>query len=144
MKRTASRKGVRRGKSAGETTADRIRSDVAALNRLGLASRTVAARMARLRSLALAGLGNTVKLGRHLEGEADSSRGKIACPFGHPGLFPKTNITVRNLRLGREIWFSELHIHMISGHDYFEEKGSPYRLEPQALAEILELKGGRG
>jgi len=67
-------------------------------------------------------------------------RGKLPCPFGHPGIFAKVNTTVRNLKLDREITYTLLHIHLIGEHGFYEGKGSPFRLEPSDLIEILEIE----
>jgi hypothetical protein len=47
---------------------------------------------------------------------------------------------VRNTKLGREVTFTDMHIHMIGSHGFYEGKGSPFRLEPKQLAEVLEIE----
>jgi hypothetical protein len=118
---------------------DILTVDDAVVNRLGAAHRDIADRMIALREAGAGGLGEFLDVPPHFEVRVDSVRGRLPCPFGDPGIFPKTNTTVRNRKLGREVTFTDLHIHMIGSHGFYEGKGSPFRLEPADLAEILEV-----
>ena len=116
-----------------------LTADEAEVLRLGLTHQDIARRMIALRDAGTAGLGELIDVPPHFEVRVDSVRGKLPCPFGDPGIFPKTNTTVRNLRLGRELTYTDLHIHMIGSHGFYEGRGSQFRLEPRDLAEILEV-----
>ena len=116
-----------------------LTADEAEVLRLGLTHQDIAGRMIALREAGTAGLGELIDVPPHFEVRVDSVRGKLPCPFGDPGIFPKTNTTVRNLRLGRELTYTDLHIHMIGSHGFYEGRGSQFRLEPRDLAEILEV-----
>ena len=70
----------------------------------------------------------------------DSVRGKLPSPFGGAGMYDKVNTTVLNKRLNKEITFTDLHIHFIRDHGFYEGKNSIYRLEPHHLIEILEIE----
>lgn len=126
----------------GRSLVDILTGDEAAVNRLGATHGDIADRMIGLRDAGAGGLGEFLDVPPHFEVRVDSVRGKLPCPFGDPGIFPKTNTTVRNTRLGREITYTDLHIHMIGSHGFYEGRGSPYRLEPADLAEILEVPRG--
>ena len=78
----------------------------------------------------------------HFEVRVDGVRGRLPCPFGHPGMFPKTNITVRNTRPDGQITYTDLHIHLIGEHGFYLGRGSAYRLDPGRLARVLQP--GRG
>ena len=67
----------------------------------------------------------------------ESYRGKILCPFDHPGMFSKGSITLKNLVNGIELCWTPLNIHMIRDHCFFEGKGSAHRLEPDVLKKGL-------
>ncbi|MDO9542126.1 MAG: hypothetical protein Q7J98_07370, partial [Kiritimatiellia bacterium] len=69
------------------------------------------------------------------------SRGLLPCPFGEPGRHRKAIVIVRNLRLRKEITFSDLNIHLIAAHGFYEGKGAPSRLDPLDLAQVLEVGG---
>jgi hypothetical protein len=117
----------------------RLDEDNEAVKQLNLTHARMAARMRELRDAGAAGLGEFVSLLPHFEVRVDTVRGRIPCPFGERGLYPKTNITVRNLASGREMSFTDLHIHLIGVHGFYEGRGTPFRLEPGDLVAILEV-----
>ncbi|MEW5815388.1 MAG: hypothetical protein AB1798_08365 [Spirochaetota bacterium] len=123
---------------------DILTEDDAEVKRMDLTHEAIAARMEELRESGMAGLGEFTRVDPHYEVRVDSVRGKLPCPFGHPGIFQKTNITVRNLRIRREIIYSDLHIHLIKAHGFYEGKGSVFRLEPKDLVATLEIAAKEG
>lgn len=118
---------------------DILTADEGGVARLGLTHQEMARRMIALRDAGAAGLGEFIDVPPHFEVRVDSVRGRLPCPFGDPGIFPKTNTTVRNTRSGRELTYTDLHIHMIGAHGFYEGRGSQFRLEPRDLAEVLEV-----
>ena len=121
--------------------AEIIRADEEALKKLRLASKIIAERMTCFREAGKNGLGEFVAVAPHFEVSCEIARGLIPCPFGEAGLHRKTTVTVRNLLLRKEITFSDLNIHLISAHGFYEGHGSPFRLAPVDLAQILEIGG---
>jgi len=119
---------------------DILIEDDEAVKRLDLTHRRIAERMIELRDAGMRGLGEFISVEPYYEVRVDSVRGKLPCPFGDPGIFPKTNITVRNLKLGRELTFTDMHIHLIVSHGFYEGKGSPFRLDPPVLVELLDVE----
>jgi len=119
--------------------ADVLEADDAAVKRLGLTHEQVAQRMRDLREAGKKGLGQTVRVEDSFEVAVDGVRGKLPCPFRDGHVFPKVNTTVRNLRLGREITYTDLSIHMIEVHGFYQGRGAPFRQEPANLVEILEI-----
>jgi len=117
-----------------------IDEDDATVRRLGLSHARLAARMAELRDAGLAGLGEFIPVSPHFAVRVDGVRGRLPCPFGEPGLHPKTNVTVRNLASGRELTFTDLSIHLIREHGFYQGRGAPFRLEPADLAAVLEAR----
>lgn len=113
--------------------------DDARVRRLGVTHCAIAARMRELRLAGAKGLGETIAVAPHFEVRVDSVRGRLPCPFIHKGLHQKTNITVRNLRTGAETSYTDLHIHMIEAHGFYEGRGSEFRLDPEALVGVLEV-----
>jgi hypothetical protein len=124
----------------GRKLADILEADNAEVNRLGLTHEGIAARMRELRDAGKKGIGLTTRIDRDFEVQVDSVRGKLPCPFGHAGLVQKMNTTVRNLANGREITYTDLNIHMIGEHGFYEGRGSGFRLEPADLKEILVVR----
>lgn len=117
-----------------------LEEDAAEVRRLGTTHRAIADRMVYLRDCGKAGLGEFIDVEPHFEVRVDSVRGGIPSPFGSPGLIPKTNTTVRNKALGREIVYTDINIHLIGEHGFYEGKGSLFRMEPHELVEILEVE----
>lgn len=123
---------------------DILLADEGEVNRLGLDHRYIADRMMDLRAAGATGLGAAVDVAPHFVVRVQEFRGSHACPFGDPGMFPISTTTVRNTRLGREVAFTDLGIHLVSSHGFYEGRGSPFRLEPAELAEVLEIRATGG
>jgi hypothetical protein len=119
---------------------DILVADEAEVARLGLTHRRIAARMSELLQAGAPGLGAAVRFGERLEVTVESARGGLPCPFGDPGLQAKTVVTVRNLSTGGEMSYTDLNIHMIARHGFYEGRGARYRIEPARAAEILDLR----
>ena len=119
---------------------DILIEDDETVKRMNLTHQIIANRMLELRDAGMKGLGDFITIEPHYEVRVDSVRGKLPCPFGDPGVFPKTNITVRNMEQNREIIYTDLHIHLIYAHGFYEGKGSPFRLEPLDLVNVLEVR----
>lgn len=113
--------------------------DDAAVRRLGRTHRRIADRMQYFRDAGYKGLGEFITVDDHFEVRVDSVRGKLPSPFGGAKLYRKVNTTVKNLKKAKEITFTDLHIHFIRDHGFYEGKGSPFRLNPEEIIEILEV-----
>jgi len=118
---------------------DILVEDDAGVKRMNLDHQIIAQRMIELRNAGLRGLGDFISVEPHYEIRVDSVRGKLPCPFGDPGVFPKTNTIIRNLQKNREITYTDLNIHMIMAHGFYEGRGSPFRVEPADLVDILDI-----
>lgn len=118
---------------------DIIEADDAVVRRLGLSHAAIAARMRELRDAGACGLGQTILVLDHFEVRVDSVRGKLPCPFLHPGLFQKEFVEVRNMHSGEQAMFTELNIHLIQEHGFYEGLESSFRQDPATLACVLEI-----
>ena len=118
---------------------DILIEDDAAVKRLDISHKMIADRMRELRTAGMGGLGEFISVPPHFEVRVDTIRGKLPCPFGHPGIIPKTNTTVKNRKTAKEITFTDLNIHMIAAHGFYEGKGAPFRIEPRTIVDILEI-----
>ena len=118
---------------------DILVEDDAEVKRLSLTHEKIAARMQELRDAAKEGLGDLVSVAPHFEVSVDIARGKLPCPFGHRGLIRKTIIKVKNLEKDREITYTDLNIHMIKEHGFYQGKGSLFRVDLCDLVDILEI-----
>jgi hypothetical protein len=119
---------------------DILIEDNGKVRRLNLTHEVIAARMAELRDAGKKGLGEFISVDPHFDVRVDSVRGKLPSPFGGPGLYRKINTTVKNRKLNKSITYTDLSIHMIKDHGFYEGKGSVFRLEPEDLKIILEIQ----
>lgn len=118
---------------------DILDTDNATVQRLGLDHATIAARMREVRNAGALGLGTAISVGDDLEVRVDAARGKLPCPFSHPGLYDKEFVEVRHIPSGEQIIFSQLNIHLIEAHGFYEGLGASFRQEPETLARVLGL-----
>lgn len=116
-----------------------IADDSALIRRLGYSTEIISQTMERFRDLGKKGLGEYCSISDNFDVKVESVRGKMVSPFSDRVLVRKTNTTVLNRRLKRSVTYTDMHIHMIGMHSFFEGKGSPYRLEPAELVDILEI-----
>jgi hypothetical protein len=119
---------------------DILTEDEADVQRLNLDHSTIAKKMHSLFMKGKEGLGEFVPVPPCFRVRVESIRGKLPCPFEHPGLYRKINITVKNLNLNKEITYTALGLHLIEAHGFYGGRGSPYRLNPKELAQILEIE----
>lgn len=119
---------------------DILAADEAAVGRLETTHAAIAARMYEFRDAGMDGLGEFRKVPPHFEVKVDSVRGKLPSPFDDGRIFGKINVTVRNTAKNKSVTYTELHIHMIEDHGFYEGKGHTYRLEPAELFDVLEVE----
>jgi hypothetical protein len=117
--------------------AEILAADRAEVDRLGTSHRQLADSLRKFRDAAQKGLGDWIAAPPDWEARADAVRGQLPCPFGDAGLFPKTMITVRNRRTGTELVYSDLSLHLVEAHGFYEGRGSPFRLEPEQILAVL-------
>ena len=117
-----------------------INDQQALCRRLGVSWEAIGDAMERLAKKAICGFGCTMNIEDKWEVIADENRGKVSCPFPHPGMFQKTVYTVTNLKTTRSARFTELSIHLIKAHGFFQGKGAPFYNSPGKLVEILEVE----
>jgi len=113
-------------------------ADAEAVRRRGLTHAHIARRLLALRQAGWAGLGEPVSVPPHFEVSVDAARGTLPCPFGDQGACAKVNTTVHNLASGKKIAFTDLNIHLIATHGFYEGHGAPFRLDPEHVMDTLE------
>jgi hypothetical protein len=110
-----------------------IDDDAAEVARSGKTMEEIAARMQYITDAGAEGLGDWVEIDHKLRVTVDDNRGVVPCPWPHHVRCLKRITTVNNSENRTSIRWSELNIHLIKEHGFFEGKGSPFRLEPAAL-----------
>jgi len=114
-----------------------IDSDAAVLEKLGYTHHQIAERMQHIIDIAKAALGNPVKVDENIQARTEEAKGPLICPWPHPGTFVKRVTITKNTTSQQTIKWSDLNIHLIKEHYFFEGKGAAYRLEPEKLIEII-------
>ena len=115
-------------------------ADDAKVQRQGLTQQAIADRMKELRDEGKRGLGLEEPVGDHFEVLVEEVRGGLPCPFGCPGLIKKSNTTVRNTESGERLTYTDLSIHLIEAHGFYQGAPSTFRLDPEHLKKHLEIK----
>lgn len=121
-----------------------IDEDNSLIEELNISCAQIADKMEYFREQGKRGLGEFIEVEPHFAVKVDSVRGKLRCPFTDPGLIPKTNITVKNLEKNSEITYTDMNIHCIRKHGFFEGKGSFFRISPEFIIETLEILSVEG
>jgi len=110
---------------------------VGQLSRLGMTVKELAARMQEITNKAAAAQGLWVEIAPGREAQVDETRGSSPCPWRHQGRYFKRITTVRRTDSDEVVRWSDLGMHMIAMHGFFEGKGSMFRLEPDDLVKML-------
>lgn len=114
-----------------------LAEDQARVTGLGLSDETIADRLQQIADEAKEGYGETVLVEKKYIVRVSAARGKIPCPWGHPGLFPKTHIDLRRTDTDDRLVWTDLAIHLIREHGFYQGQGSPYRLDPETIRRVL-------
>ena len=115
-----------------------LTDDQGRVHSLGLTHEEVANRLEALGRVARRRLGDIVEVEDRYEISADESRGMIPCPWTHPqGLYRKSHFELRDRRSGKTLKWTDLSLHLIREHGFYQGRGSPYRLEPRIIKEVL-------
>lgn len=116
-----------------------IDADSTELVRLGFTNEQLAGRMRQITKLAIKGLGTWVRIDDNKEASVQEAKGSLACPWPHPGRYAKRITTVRDVRSGECVSWSDLNTHLIDQHGFFGGRGSMFRIEPgQVVRKILK------
>lgn len=116
-----------------------IREDTQAFAELGLDWNRVADSLDELLHRGSEGLGEPITVGLYLVRVAET-RGQFPCLW-EDGLFLKRSVTVQRIEngspTGPELLYSDLSLHLLRAHHFLQGRGSPFRLEPRVILEVL-------
>lgn len=124
------------------TLSDIIHQDQLVLEPLGLTNADIADRMAYFTDQAEEGAGPKRVDGK-FEVEYQEHKGSVLCPFSDNCQATKSITRVTNLQSGKTVQWSELNIHLIDKHGFYEGEGSPFRVDPVEFAEVLEITSAK-
>ena len=114
-----------------------IDADLADLARLNYTPQQIAKRMQQITDTAKEALGNWIKIDDNFSAKIAEVKGRIPCPWPHAGNYAKRVTTLKDIKTNKQILFSDLNIHMIAEHNFFEGRGSTFRVEPEEIVEML-------
>lgn len=117
--------------------AEVIAEDAAVLNALGYTAAQLAARMQELTALARPAMGNWVQAGDTLQVKSEDYKGFIVCPWPHAGRYEKRITTAERLDTGLSVSWTDLNIHLIAEHGFFEGRQAFFRIEPKILVQVI-------
>jgi hypothetical protein len=117
---------------------DVIQQDAAQMEKLGVTPVQLARRMQELTELAKPRLGDWIEADAgKLRVKSEDYKGSLVCPWSHPGRFAKRITTAQRLDTGQQLVWTDLNIHMIVEHGFFEGYGAFFRIEPADIKRIL-------
>jgi len=134
----------------GERLADVLERDDATVRGLGLTHRWLAEVLREVLSAASAGGGRRATVGGRFRAVLTAYKGFQICPWavdprrgqcdaeGGPS-FASLDWEIRNLGSGQAMRGPGLIEHLIRAHRFYEGERSPYRVDPAALARLLDL-----
>ena len=117
--------------------AEIIDADLAAAARAGTTLADLAGQLRGVLDAAVAALGTPVPVGENGTARYREGMGRIPCPFGTCGTFPKGEVELTDDATGETITFTPLSAHLLAKHSFCQGRGSRYRVDPAALARLL-------
>lgn len=114
-----------------------IDADATEVARSGRTMEEIAVRMQQITDAGALGLGEWVALSESMRVMVDDNRGIVPCPWPHRVRCLKRITTISDSETGIRLRWSELNIHLIRAHGFFEGKGSPFRIEPADLIRTI-------
>ena len=116
-----------------------IDADSVELTRLGFTNEQLSERMRQITKLAVKGLGTWIRIDDNKEASVQEAKGSLVCPWPHQGRYAKRITTVRDVRSGECVSWSDLNMHLIGQHGFFGGRGSMFRIEPaQIVRKVFE------
>ena len=113
-----------------------IEADTKTIAKLGCQISEVTEIMRQITIAATARLGGDVEIAG-LVARVEEAKGPIVCPWPHSGNFAKRITYVTKKETQKSLRWTDLSIHMIAEHGFFEGKGSEFRIEPAELIEMI-------
>ena len=116
--------------------ADILFADSQTVQNRGYTHQAIADQMRRLTEAGKPELGRPLSLG-DFEVTVMDHRGRIPCPFRDRHGAAKSITTAVRQPDGLTMTWTDLHIHMIDAHGFYEGRGSKFRLEPEQLIDFF-------
>lgn len=120
--------------------AEIIEADAATLERSGVSAARLARRMRELTAKAQQGLGTWVDADAGLRVMSEEYKGFLVCPWAHAGHYNKQVTVAERQSTGQTLTWTDLNVHLIEAHGFFEGHGSAFRIEPEEAVRFLFTK----
>jgi hypothetical protein len=114
-----------------------VQSDMDELTKLGVTIGKLVERMKEITRKAIPSLGNWTKIDDTHQAKIFEVKGNVPCPWQHPSGFAKRITYVENTATQTSVKWTDLNIHLIEQHNFFEGKGSVYRVEPKEVIKAI-------
>ena len=116
-----------------------IAADAAILERLGLDRAIIFRALRQAYASALEAGGDPVEVAPKVLAVCLECRGRIPSPFPGGGTFSKHQVRVEGETGGAVFVITELGLHLIDRHGFFQGLGSPFRIDPAQAARVFRL-----
>jgi len=117
---------------------DMVEADEELMDSYGLDFEEVGKKLLYLLEEGKKGLGEPITVNETWLVRTNETRGFLPCPF-EDGIYRKTNLEISHKENKESLLCSELSIHLLMAHHFLQGKGSPFRLEPKKLKQVLEM-----
>jgi hypothetical protein len=117
-----------------------IKEDLHILQRLGIDKKKLVAALREAYVAAERALGNPVNISDGVSAVHHEARGRIPSPFSEDGTLPKGEAVVTDNKTGETFTITPLSIILIEKHDFFQGKGSLFRIDPEIAVKLLGIK----
>jgi hypothetical protein len=114
-----------------------IEEDVGMIWATGRSVDELARRMLELTEAGAKALGNPIVVENRFEVIVEEHKGLNICPWECQEPLRKRTTNVKQLSSGKVLSWTDLSIHLIHRHGFFQGKGSQYRLEPKELIGVV-------
>ena len=114
-----------------------VAADLRVLSEYGTDQVQAADRLQFFIDAGMAGLENPVEIGRYTV-QVRWARGRISCPYSHPGSFPLIHVKLNDRLAGKTVIYSQLSVHLIKEHGFFGGTGSFYRVNPRDVINLMK------
>ena len=117
-----------------------VADDLRTLDRLGVSKAQLVAALRGVFEQAREALGGEVAVRPGITAVAHESMGRIPSPFRGDGVFEKGDVVV-SAGSGEGFILTSLGLALIEKHDFFQGRGSRYRIDPAQAVALLGLAG---
>jgi hypothetical protein len=114
-----------------------VQTDIDELARSNVTIAKLIERMKEITGKAIPSLGNWTKIDDTHQAKVFEVKGNVPCPWQHSCGFAKRITYVENTATKTSIKWTDLNIHLIEQHNFFEGKGSAYRVEPKEVIKAI-------